>query len=731
MNNSNFISYLFLFTFIAFTMTNCESPSSNEPTDDQKNQTVDVTKKIEALIGEMTIEEKVSMIHASSSFTSGGVERLNIPELTMSDGPHGVRHEHGRDWTKDTDVMDKSTYLPVGISLASTWNTDLGYEFGKVLGSEANYRGKDIILGPGFNIQRSPLNGRNFEYLSEDPYLNSRFVVGYIKGVQEQGIAACAKHYIANTLEYQRQFVDVLMDERAFREIYLPAYVAAVQEADVQAIMGAYNKFRGTYCTHHPYLLDQVLRKEIGFNGIVMSDWKAVKDGMEAINTSLDIEMGTDLGMLGGVVDYGKFFLGDTVVTLVKNGTVKESLIDDKVRRILGVMFKINKFGERSPGAYNTKEHQAIARKIADESIVLLKNEQILPLDKSKIKKLAVVGDNATRKHAGAGGSSQVKAFYEVTPLEGLQNILGEEVTIDYAPGYEAKREAKANAAMIADAVKAVSGADVALYIGGYIRGYTDEWDDNAFDAEEIDKPDMMLPFGQDALIEAVLKANPNTIVVLIGGGPVDMRAWETKVKGIIQAGYPGMETGNALAGVLFGEVNPSGKLPMTFPKKLEDSPAHSIAQYPDENLIIDHKEGIFVGYLYFDKYEVEPAFAFGHGLSYTTFDYSDLSVEKQGKKAIVKMKLTNSGEREGKEVVQLYVKDVESALERPNHELKSFQKVNLQPGESKVLTFELGEDAFSYYHDGKKAWELEAGKFELLLGSSSRDIRLTGGVTW
>ncbi|MEM8908517.1 MAG: glycoside hydrolase family 3 N-terminal domain-containing protein, partial [Bacteroidota bacterium] len=311
---------------------------------------MDTSTKIDSLIRQMTIEEKVAMIHASSSFTSGGVERLGIPELIMSDGPHGVRHEHGRDWEKDQNVADSSTYLPVGTCLAATWNPELGYAFGKVLGSEAKFRGKDVILGPGFNIIRSPLNGRNFEYLTEDPYLNSQMVVGYIKGVQDQGIAACAKHYIANTYEYQREYVDVKMDERTLREIYLPAFIAAVKEADVHTIMGAYNKFRGTYCSQHPYLLDQVLREELGFDGIVMSDWNAVKDGIEAVNSSLDIEMGTDLKMLGGVIDYGKFFMGDTIVTLVKNGTVPEAQIDAKVRRILTIMHKINKFGERSPG---------------------------------------------------------------------------------------------------------------------------------------------------------------------------------------------------------------------------------------------------------------------------------------------------------------------------------------------------------------------------------------------
>ncbi len=698
---------------------------------ENKTETVDVKAKIESLISQLTLEEKIAMIHASSPFTSGGVERLGIPELVMSDGPHGVRHEHGRDWEKDKNVYDSSTYLPVGTALAATWNPDLGYQFGTVLGSEANFRGKDIILGPGLNIIRSPLNGRNFEYLTEDPYLNAQMVVGYVKGVQEQGVAACAKHYIANSLEYQRDQVNVEMSDRALREIYLPGFKAAVQEGGVLSIMSAYNKLRGTYCSHSEFLLDEILKEEFGFEGLVMSDWNAVKSTMGAVNVGLDIEMGTDLDMMrrNVEIDYSKFHLGDTLVTLVQNGVVEESVIDKKVRRILGVMFKIHKFDERPPGEYNTKEHQAIARKIADEAIVLLKNEDVLPLQKTGLKKLAVVGANANWKHAGAGGSSQVKAFYEITPLAGLQNLLGDDVAIDYAPGYVIKKDAGADDKLIQEAVKAVSEAETAIFVGGWIHGYSDEWNDNAFDAEEVDKPSMHLPFGQDKLIKEVLKANPNTIIVLAGGGPIDMRAWQGDAKAIIQAWYPGMEGGNALADILFGNVNPSGKLPMTFPQKLEDSPTQVLAQYPDENLLIDHKEGIYVGYRYYDTYDVEPAFAFGHGLSYTAFEYKDLSVEKDDEVVSVKLKVTNTGQVAGAEVVQLYVRDEEATLERPEKELKAFQKVFIEPGTTQTVTLELNNDAFSYFDDTQNKWVLEPGKFEILVGSSSRDIRLTGEV--
>ncbi len=703
----------------------------NEP-QEPDTPTMDVEAKIDSLMSQLTLAEKVNMIHASSAFTSGGVERLGIPELIMSDGPHGVRHEHGRDWVKDEGVRDSSTYLPVGTALAATWNPELGYAFGTVLGTEAKYRGKDVILGPGLNIIRTPLNGRNFEYLTEDPFLNARMTVGYVRGVQDQGIAACAKHYIANNLEYDREYVNVEMSDRALREIYLPGFKAAVQEGEALTVMAAYNKFRGEYCAHSTYLLDDILKEEYGFTGAVISDWNAVKSTVGAATAGLDLEMGSDLPMLAtGNVDYNKFHLADTLITLIESGEIEESLIDQKVRRLLRVMFAINAFGERDAGAYNTPEHQGIARQIADEAIVLLKNDGALPLAAEGLGTLAVVGANATRKQAGGGGSSQVKAFYEITPLEGLQNLLGDGTTINYAPGYEVSREGGTTAEMIAEAVEQVSNADAAIYVGGWIHGYSDEWDDNAYDAEATDKPDMMLPFGQEELIRAVLDANPNTIIVLVGGGPVDMRAWQADAKGIVQAWYAGMEGGNALADVLFGNVNPSGKLPMTFPVKLNDYPGHPIPAASYESKEFDYEEGIYVGYRYFDTYEVEPAFAFGHGLSYTTFGYDNLTVEKRDGGVVVSLDVSNQGDVAGAEVVQVYVHDDESSLERPQKELKGFQRVSLDAGASQRVEVTLGEDAFQYYDDTQGKWVLEPGTFTIMVGSSSRDIRLEGSIDW
>jgi beta-glucosidase len=710
----------------------CRGPADEAPPVDVLivDATADVEEVVESLLAQMTLEEKVGMIHASSSFTSGGVVRLGIPELIMSDGPHGVRHEHTRYYDKATGVADSSTYLPVGTALAATWNQDLGYEYGTVLGRETAYRGKDVILGPGVNIIRDPLNGRNFEYMTEDPYLNSRMAVGYVRGVQDQGVAVSVKHYIANSLEYERKNVNVEMDERTLREIYLPAFKSAIQEGGALTVMAAYNRFRGDWCAQSEYLLLEVLKSKLGFEGLVMSDWSAVNDTLEAVQGGLDIEMGTDLEQEWGKPDYGAFYMGDAVVDLVEEGVVSEEVIDDKVRRILSVMHAVHRFtGDRPEGAYNTPEHQAVARRVAEESIVLLKNEGLLPLERDAVRRLAVIGANANRKHAGGGGSSQVKATYEITALEGLRNLLGDDVEVTFAPGYTVAPDAVADPALIREAVDTASAADAVVFVGGLIHGYTDDWEDNAYDAEALDKPDMMLPFGQDALIEALLAAHPNAVIVLQSGGPVDMRVWEPEAKAILQAWYGGMEGGSALAAVLFGDVSPSGKLPMTFPVKLADSPAHALASYPDENLLIEHTEGLYVGYRYFDSYDVEPAFAFGHGLSYTSFEYSDLTVTGEESGVEVRLRVTNSGSVPGAEVVQVYVSDDESSLPRPVKELKAFDKVELAPGESADLAFVLGDEAFSYYDPAREGWVLEPGTFTIQVGSSSTDIRTSGRV--
>ncbi len=700
--------------------------------------------KINTLIKKMTLKEKVGMIHANSSFTSAGVPRLGIPELVTSDGPHGVRVEHGRGWSEQKNVNDSGTYLPVGIALASTWNTSLGYAYGKVLGSEAKYRGKDIILGPGINIMRSPLNGRNFEYQSEDPYLVSRMVVGYIKGVQSQGTSACVKHFMANNEEVDRNTVDVQMSDRAMREIYLPAFKAAITEADVNTIMGAYNRFRGQFCTHSSYL-DNILRKEWGFKGVMISDWGAVHGAMDGLMNGTDLEMGTDLvlksngvsqsnvgGMTISQTVYDRFYMADSAIMLVKAGKVPEAVIDEKVRRILRVMYKTSVFSKTSPGEYGSEAHIATAKKVAQESIVLLKNEgNILPLNATKVKSIAVIGANADRMNSMGGGSSQVKALYEVTPFQGLKNI-AKEVTFNYAQGYTIQRNATANQAMINEAVEAAKKSDVAIVVGGWTHGYDyNKWDDNAYDAESVDKPDMHMPFGQDELIKAVVKANPNTIVVLLGGGSIDMTQWIGDTKGIIEAWYGGMEGGNALAEVIFGKINPSGKLPVTFTKILEDVPAHKLGDFPGKNNIAVYREDIFVGYRYHDTYKVAPQFAFGHGLSYTSFDYSNLKLAKAANGSVTAtFTLTNTGKIYGGEVAQLYVHKNNSAITRAEKELKGFQKVFLQPNESKTVSITLNKDAFQYFDEKKNDWNIEKGVYEIQAGGASDQVKLRATVS-
>ena len=692
-------------------------------------QNAAVEQKIDSLISSMTLAEKVHMIHASSSFTSGGVERLGVPELVMSDGPHGVRYEHGRDWSIEDDPADRVTYLPTGITLASTWNPDLGYAFGSVLGSEANYRGKDMILGPAINIIRTPLNGRNFEYMSEDPYLVSKMAVQYIKGVQDQGISACVKHYIANNQETNRTTVDVDMSDRAFHEIYLPGFKAAVQEGHVLAVMGSYNKFRGQYATENNYLVNKVLKSDLGFKGVLVSDWGAVHNTMEALMNGTDIEMGTDLSMSPNP-DYSKFFMGDTVITLIKNGEVSESVINDKVRRILHVMFAIHMFDHRSPGAINTPEHHETALKIAEEGIVLLKNDDhILPFKEDAVRSIAVIGANADMKFASGGGSSQVPAKFEITPLQGLQQLVGDKVSITYAQGYKNEKDYTGDQQMIDAAVKTAKSADAVIYVDGWTHGYdpSDFHHTKAYDAESVDKPDLEMPFGQDKLIKAVLKANPQMVVVLMGGGPLDMRQWIGDAKSIIQAWYPGMEGGKALAKIIFGQVNPSGKLPVTFPKKLSDSPAQALGEYPGKNLKEHYNEGVFVGYRYYDTYNVEPQFCFGHGLSYTTFKYSDLKIMPGDHMATVEITLTNTGNMAGKDVVQVYVHEEGSPVKMPEKQLKAFQKISLEPGESKQVTLVLPQHAFEYYSEKDGKWTMPHANFDILVGNSSRDIRLKG----
>jgi beta-glucosidase len=689
--------------------------------------------RVEDLLGRLTIEEKIALVHGDSKFTTPAIPRLGIPRRCLSDGPHGVREEIEPDtWAPVGRTDDFVTAMPCGLALAATWNPALAQAEGAVIGEEALARGKDIMLGPGVNIMRTPLCGRNFEYFGEDPLLASRIAVGYILGEQSKAVASCVKHFAANNQETKRGSIDVAMDERTLREIYLPAFRAAVQEAGVWAVMGAYNKFRGQHCCQNDDLLNQVLKGEWGFRGLVMSDWDAVHDTAETARNGLDLEMGTE----GRA--YDEFYLARPFRDGVRSGAFPLALLDDKVRRNLRVMIATHILDGRPAGALNTPEHQATARQVAEEAIVLLKNEGgALPLDATRIKSIAVIGENATRLQTHGGKSSEIKAFYEVSPLDGILRRAGLQVTVTHAIGYVAPagdpRSTQPGtgvepvpAAELADrAVAAARAAEVVIFIGGLNH-------DLGLDCESRDRKDLKLPFGQDELLARVVEANPRTIVVLVSGSPVEMGPWLARVPAVLQAWYGGMEAGTAIARVLFGDVNPSGRLPCTFPKQLADSPAHALGAFPGRGGVVRYEEGLLVGYRWFDTKQIEPLFPFGHGLSYTRFEYSALKIVPgtggDGPVATVEFEIANAGAREGAEVAQVYVHDVEASVPRPAQELKAFRKVSLKPGEKQRVSIPLGREAFAFYDPARRGWVAEAGDFTIHVGGSSRDARLTGG---
>jgi len=669
--------------------------------------------RVNDLLSRLTLEEKISLIHAESNFSTPAIPRLGIPRRWLSDGPHGVREEIGpNSWKPVGRTDDFSTAMPAGICLAATWNPGLGLNEGEVIGEEARARGKDIMLGPGVNILRTPLGGRNFEYLGEDPFLTSRMAVGYIRGEQSQDISSCVKHFALNNQEFQRGTIDVEVDERALREIYLPAFKAAVQEAGVWSVMGAYNQFRGQHCCENDYLLNDILKGEWGFKGLVVSDWGGAHDTRECALNGLDLEMGTHQKQ------YDTYYLAQPYLNALNAGTLPLSGLDDKVRRNLRVMFATHVFDPgRKSGSLNTAAHQAVARRVAEEGIVLLKNEnQLLPLDLAKVKTIAVIGENATRLQTHGGESSAIKAYYEITPIQGIWNRAGKTVTVTLSTGYKKHPEPD----LAARAIAAAKSADVVIYIGGLNH-------DSGFDCEGADRTDMKLPYGQDELISQIIAANPKTIVVL-DGTIVDMGSWIDKAPAVVQAWYPGMEGGNAIAAVLFGDVNPSGKLPCTFPKRLQDSPAHALGAYPGVSGTETYTEGLLVGYRWFDTKQIEPQFPFGFGLSYTTFQYSNLKLVQSGTSGQVvtaQFDIKNSGSRAGAEVAELYVHQDKPALQRPDKELKGFQKIFLQPGETQTVSIPLDNSAFAYYNPDRKSWIAEKGGFRILVGGSSRDLPL------
>lgn len=706
--------------------------ASSQVTDKEK---VQMEKRIEKLIKKMTLEEKVGLLHGNSKFYVAGVERLGIPEWSLSDGPHGVRAEINRhDWAYAGWTNDSASYFPTGTAFAAAWNPELAYRRGEVLGEEARWRKKDVLLGPGVNIIRSPLCGRNFEYMSEDPYMNSVLAVAYIKGLQSRDVACSVKHFAVNNQETNRTTVDVECSERALREIYLPAFKAAVQEGGALTVMAAYNKFRGEFCAENNYLVRKILRNEWGFDGVYVTDWGAAHSTVPSMEAGLDLEMGT-------LIDkYEDWYYANPLIEAVKSGKIPMSLVDEKVGDVLRVMIKTNvldlkkRFG---PGSMNTKEHQQATYDAAAEAIVLLKNQNnLLPLDFSSIKSLAVIGDNATRKHSNGGLSSEIKAVYEVTPLEALRAKWGDKVDIRFAQGYEKlstfvegsnngqssgtfSSKTQESDALLKEAVEVARTSDVALLVCGLNHDY---------DTESFDRLNMDIPYGQVELIQEVVKANPRTIVVMIAGSPLNMAAVDICSPAIVWAWFNGMEGGNALVDVLSGKVNPSGKMPFTTPVSLDQSPAHALGNFPGRDLKVNYEEDILVGYRWFDTKGLPVVYPFGYGLSYTTFDYSNLNTDKetydQADTIQATFTLTNTGDREGAEVAQLYVSDPVCSVMRPVKELKGFKKVFLKPGESRRITLDIPVSSLAFYSEAQSQFVVEPGEFILQLGASASDIK-------
>ena len=706
--------------------------ASSQVTDKEK---VQMEKRIEKLIKKMTLEEKVGLLHGNSKFYVAGVERLGIPEWSLSDGPHGVRAEINRhDWAYAGWTNDSASYFPTGTAFAAAWNPELAYRRGEVLGEEARWRKKDVLLGPGVNIIRSPLCGRNFEYMSEDPYMNSVLAVAYIKGLQSRDVACSVKHFAVNNQETNRTTVDVECSERALREIYLPAFKAAVQEGGALTVMAAYNKFRGEFCAENNYLVRKILRNEWGFDGVYVTDWGAAHSTVPSMEAGLDLEMGT-------LIDkYEDWYYANPLIEAVKSGKVPMSLVDEKVGDVLRVMIKTNVLDPKKrfgPGSMNTKEHQQATYDAAAEAIVLLKNQNnLLPLDFSSIKSLAVIGDNATRKHSNGGLSSEIKAVYEVTPLEALRAKWGDKVDIRFAQGYEKlstfvegsnngqssgtfSSKTQESDALLKEAVEVARTSDVALLVCGLNHDY---------DTESFDRLNMDIPYGQVELIQEVVKANPRTIVVMIAGSPLNMAAVDICSPAIVWAWFNGMEGGNALVDVLSGKVNPSGKMPFTTPVSLDQSPAHALGNFPGRDLKVNYEEDILVGYRWFDTKGLPVVYPFGYGLSYTTFNYSNLNTDKktydQADTIQTTFTLTNTGDREGAEVAQLYVSDPVCSVMRPVKELKGFKKVFLKPGESRRITLDIPVSSLAFYSEAQSQFVVEPGEFILQLGASASDIK-------
>ncbi|MGA9554632.1 MAG: glycoside hydrolase family 3 C-terminal domain-containing protein [Candidatus Sulfotelmatobacter sp.] len=725
-----------LIFFAILSSAQAQSDSDNPP---YKNPSLPVEQRVQDLLSRMTLQEKVAMLSGADWMQSVPNERLGIPSIKMADGPLGIRSWAGPSSEMSAEFAKAkvdTTAFPAGVAMAASWDTGLVESEGQAIGQEVKALGRDMILGPTVNINRTPLWGRNFEGYGEDPYLASRLAVAYINGVQGEGVIATVKHFDANNQEFERHRINAIVDERALNEIYFPAFKAAVEEGGVWSVMSAYNKLNGTYCAENSFLLKDVLQKEWNFKGFVVSDWGSTYSTVATVNAGMELEMPGGQPMKDWLKkpktqaagNGGGWLVPEKVLPEISAGKISVATIDDNVGRMLRVMFISGQFDKphAANGEIDNPEQREVARKAATESIVLLKNTgALLPLDSSKIHSLVVIGPNAAVARTGGGGSSLVTPKYSVSPLKGIQDRAGDRMQVSYSLGVSMEGEdptkdtPAAREQLRKDAVSAASKADAAvIVVGRYSK----------LESEDFDIKSLDLPAGQDALIEAVAKANKNTVVVINAGGPVIMSKWIAQVPAILDMWYGGQEGGNAIADVLFGDADPSGKLPVSFVKQWKDSPAYG--HYPGQNLQVDYAEGIYVGYRYFDKHKIEPLFPFGYGLSYTKFDYSALKIspnQTSGAPVEVSLAVRNSGSRAGAEVVELYVHDGHSSVDRPVEELKGFQRVELTPGESRDVHFTLDRNALAFYSTAKKDWVTEPGQFDVLVGSSSRDIRVKG----
>ncbi len=711
------------------------------------DETKPIEQRVEDALGRMTLDEKIAVIHAQSKFSAPGVKRLGIPDMWTDDGPHGVRPDVLWDeWVQAGQTNDSCVAFPALTCLAATWNPLMARLYGESLGEEALYRDKDMILGPGVNILRTPLNGRNFEYMGEDPFLASRMVVPYVQGLQSKGVSACVKHYALNNDETYRHQVNVKVSDRALHEIYLPAFRAAVQQGGAWALMGAYNLYNGQHNCHNQILLNDILKRDWAFDGVVVSDWGGTHNMDEAVRNGLDMEFGTwtDGLTMGATNAYDNYYLALSYKKAIQDGTYTQKELDEKVRRVLRLHFRTTMNRQRPYGSLCSDAHYDAARQIAEEGIVLLKNDnRLLPINARNAARILVVGENAIKPMTVGGGSSSLKVQREISPLEGLRRILIREspdCKLDFARGYVGDTTSFYNNVkmnvdlteyrqpheLIAEAVEKARQADYVVVFGGLNKS-------SHQDCEGFDREEYGLPYGQNELIEALAKVNDRLIFVNISGNPVAM-PWRRRVAAIVQGWYIGSEAGNALADVLVGKANPSGKLPFTWYDALDDCAAHALKTYPgtwrtDDSKIIDeeYKEGVYVGYRWTDRQKKRPAFAFGHGLSYTTFNLSKAVVDRKemtlGDSIAFTVSVKNTGSVAGAEVVQLYVSDKKASVDRPLKELKAFRKVFLQPGESREVKLTIGSDALSFYDEATGSWKAEPGQFEALIGTASDRI--------